>query len=66
MTFWCCMSTQPKPCCEVSQYTTKWSVPSGKDSIGASHSLLLRSWKASSCLSPKSYFLSFYVKEVSG
>ncbi|KAI3829803.1 hypothetical protein L1987_03931 [Smallanthus sonchifolius] len=43
------------------KYTTKLSIPSGRDKIGALHSFCFSNWKADSCLSLQSYFFSFWI-----
>ncbi|KAJ0435477.1 hypothetical protein HanIR_Chr17g0893731 [Helianthus annuus] len=60
------MSTQPIPVCDVSQYTTSSSIPSGNVSTGALLNFCFRISKDSCCLGPQSNFIFLRFNEVKG
>ncbi|MFS8034650.1 hypothetical protein Hanom_Chr17g01583621 [Helianthus anomalus] len=66
MTLPFCMSTQPMPVCDASQYTTNSSIPSGNVNTCALHSFFFRVSKDSCCLEPQSNLIFLRVNEVRG
>ncbi|KAJ0555593.1 hypothetical protein HanIR_Chr07g0303891 [Helianthus annuus] len=66
MTLPFCISTQPIPVCDASQYTTNSSIPYGNVNTGALLNFFFKISKDSCCLGPQSNLLFFRVRRVRG